>query len=107
MKPLSLREQARTDADEAATRYAEQGGLALELAFVDALQAAYELIQRHPGAGSIRHAEHVPGLPSPLRFKPLKRFDHHLVYYIDLPGHVEVIRVWHASRGLEALLTNP
>ena len=84
-----------------------QGGLALELAFVDALQAAYDLIQRHPGIGSVGHAEHASNLPSPLRFLPLKRFEHHLVYYIELPTHIEVVRVWHASRGLEALMEDP
>ncbi len=104
MKPLRLRGQARNDADEAAAWYAGQGGLALELAFADALQAAYDLIRQHPGIGSARHAQYAPELPSPLRFLPLKRFEHHLVYYIDLPEHVEVIRVWHASRGLEALM---
>lgn len=104
MKPLRLRGQARNDADEAAAWYARQGGVALELAFVDELNAAYDLIRQHPGIGSIRHAEQAPDLPSPLRFLPLKRFEHHLVYYIDLPEHVEVIRVWHASRGLDALM---
>jgi|SRR5690606_6329962 len=103
MKPLRLKDQARIDTDEAAAWYALQGGLELELAFVDALQAAFDLIQRHPGAGSTRHAEHVTGLPSPLRFFPLDRFEHHLVYYMELQDHVEVIRVWHASRGLDAL----
>ena len=29
------------------------------------------------------------------------------VYYIDLPGHLEVIRVWHAARGLGALMGEP
>lgn len=103
MKPLRLREQARKDTDAAAAWYAAQGGMALELAFAAALQAAYEHIQRHPGIGCSRHAEHVVDLPTPLRFLPLKRFEHHLVYYIELPEHVEVIRVWHASRGLAAL----
>lgn len=104
MKSLRLREQARRDADDAADWYAEQGGLALELAFADALEATYTLIRRHPGIGSTRHAEQVADLPTPLRFLPLKRFEHHLVYYIDLPDHIEVIRVWHAARGLGALL---
>ena len=104
MKPLRLREQAKSDADEAAAWYAKQGGLELELAFVDALEAAYGLICRHPRIGSTRHAEHAADLPSPLRFLPLQRFEHHLVYYIELPQYVEIIRVWHASRGLELLI---
>lgn len=107
MKPLRLREQARSDADEAVAWYATQGGLTLELAFVDALQAAYDLIQRHPGIGSIRHAGYVDDLPAPLRFLTLKRFEYHLVYYIDLPDHIEIVRIWHATRGLEALMGEP
>ena len=107
MKPLHLREQARRDADKAAAWYAEQGGLALELAFADALEAAYDLIRRHPAIGSTRHAGHVPDLLSPLRFLPLKRFEHYMVYYLDLPDRIEVIRVWHAARGLGALLNEP
>jgi toxin ParE1/3/4 len=103
VKPLYLRPQARRDVDTAATWYAGQGGVALELAFVEALQAAFARIREHPRAGSTRHARHVPDLPSPLRFFPLKRFDHHLVYYIDLPERIDVVRVWHAARGLAAL----
>lgn len=73
-------------------------------AFLAEVDAALDSIARHPAIGSLRHAEHALDLPSPLRFVPLKRFDHHLIYYIDLPQHVEVIRVWHASRGLGALM---
>lgn len=48
MTPLRLSRQARSDANEAATWYATQGGLALELVFAYALRAVYELIQQHP-----------------------------------------------------------
>lgn len=106
MKPLRLREQARVDADEAAAWYAAQGGLPLELAFIDALQAAYDLIQQYPGIGSTSHAEYADDLPVPLRFLALKHFERYLVYYIDLPAHIEVVRVWHSSRGLDALMGN-
>ncbi len=104
MKPVEWRSQARRDAAEAAYWYARQGGLLLGEAFLAEVDATLESIARHPAIGSVRHAGHASGLPSPLRFLPLRRFDHHLVYYIDLPEHVEVIRVWHASRGLEALM---
>ena len=78
--------------------------MSLGEAFLAEMDAAIESVARHPAIGSMRHAEQAPDLPSPLRFVPLKRFEHHLVYYIDLPEHVEVIRVWHASRGLDALM---
>lgn len=106
MKPLHLRTRARKDADEAAAWYARQGGMTLELAFADELSAVFDLIRCHPSAGSNRHAKYANDLPSPLRFLPLKRFERHLVYCIDLPEHVEVIRVWHAARGLSALMDN-
>ncbi len=104
MKPARWRPAARRDADDAAAWYADQGGAALALAFIDALETTINLIRRHPGAGSQRHAALVPGLPAPLRFAPLNRFDRYLVYYLDLPDHVEVIRIWDAARGLGPLL---
>lgn len=104
MKPIEWRPQARRDAAGAAHWYAQQGGLPLGEAFLADMDATLESIARHPAIGSTRHAEHASGLPSRLRFLPLKRFEHHLVYYIDLPERVEVIRVWHAARGLDALM---
>ncbi|MFT4196459.1 MAG: type II toxin-antitoxin system RelE/ParE family toxin [Pseudoxanthomonas sp.] len=103
MKPVEWRPQARRDAADVAYWHARQGGLQLGEAFLAEVDATLDTIARHPGIGSTRHAEHVADLPLPLRFLPLKRFEHHLVYYIDLPDHVEVVRVWHAARGLEAL----
>lgn len=104
MKPIEWRPLARRDAAESAYWYARQGGLPLGEAFLAEVDAALESISRHPAIGSLRHAEHASDLPSPLRFLPLRRFDHHLVYYIDLPDHIEVVRVWHAARGLAALM---
>lgn len=103
MKPARWRPAARRDADEAAAWYAGQGGTTLALAFIEALEDTIDRIRRHPGAGSQRHASVVPGLPAPLRFTPLDRFDRYLVYYLDLPTHVEVIRIWDAARGLGSL----
>ena len=50
------------------------------------------------------HAALIPDLPAPMRFFPMQRFEHYLIYYLDLPDHVEVVRVWNASRGLQALM---
>lgn len=104
MKPVEWRPQARRDATEAAWWYAREGGLPLGEAFLDAVDATLDCIAGQPATGSLRHAHCAPGLPSPLRFLPLRRFDRYLVYYLDLPEHVEVVRIWHASRGLQALM---
>lgn len=104
LRPIARRPAAERDIAGAAAYYAMQGGLALELDFIDALQGTFDLIARHPASGSTRHAHLLSQLPAPLRYHPLKRFDRYLVYYLDLPTHVEVLRVWDASRGLEALM---
>jgi toxin ParE1/3/4 len=106
MKPLPLhwRPAALQDVEALALHYAGEGGAALGLKFIAAVEAATALIAEHPQSGSRRHAFLFPDLPAPLRFHPLQRFERVLVYYLALPGQVQIIRVWHAARGLEALL---
>ncbi|MBP6750972.1 MAG: type II toxin-antitoxin system RelE/ParE family toxin [Xanthomonadaceae bacterium] len=104
MKPIYWRDAARRDLDDAAAWYAQQGGFPLETRFIAAVEATSSILREHPAAGSTRHAEDVPGLPTPLRFFPVRDFERYLLYYLDLPAHVEVLRVWNAARGLEALM---
>ncbi|MFT3756387.1 MAG: type II toxin-antitoxin system RelE/ParE family toxin [Pseudoxanthomonas sp.] len=104
MKPIHWRDSGRRDLDDAAAWYAHQGGLALELRFIAAVEASVDLASRHPAVGSTRHAGFAPDLPVPLRFLPVHGFERYLVYYIDLPERIEAIRVWDASRGLAALM---
>lgn len=104
MKPVEWRPQARDDAANAAHWHAQQGGVPLGEAFLLEVEASLLAIARHPRIGSLRHAECAVELPSPLRFLPLKRFKRYLIYYIDLRERVEVIRIWHTSRGLDALM---
>lgn len=84
--------------------YAKAGGVALEVGFLDVLEAALELIASHPDSGSTRHAYLFPELPVPLRFHPLRRFERILIYYMAMPESVEIIRIRDAARGLGALL---
>lgn len=106
MKPIYWRAAARRDLDEAAAWYAQQGGFLLEMRFIAAVEATAGIVCEHPAAGSARHAEEVPGLPAALRYFRVGGFDRYLLYYLDLPAHVEVLRVWNAARGLEALMEN-
>lgn len=103
-KPVKWSVQARRDAGDAAFWYAEQGGLALGERFLSQVEATLEHLGRFPGAGSTRHDGIVPGLPAPLRFFPVTQFERYLVYHLDLPAQVDVIRIWNAARGLDALL---
>ena len=103
MKPARWRPQARIDAADAAAWYAAQASPALELEFCDALQDAEPQVSRFPAAGSLRHAHVLPDPQTPLRFMQLRRSDRFLLNYFDLPTHVEIVRVWNARRGLDAL----
>lgn len=105
MKQVRWRRRARDDASEAAAWYGANVGVEIELAFIAAIEAGEALIAAHPASGSTRHAAVLPGLPAPLRFLRLERFERYLIYYLDLPEHVEVLRVWNAARGLDALNT--
>lgn len=102
-KPVRQRPQAQADI-AAIADYLQAESPRAALAFIDAVEASYALLSAHPASGSTRHAPLLPELPVPLRFHPLTRFDRILIYYLDLPDAVEVIRVWDAGRGLEALI---
>lgn len=104
-KPIRQRPQAAADIAAIADYLSASASPAIALRFIDAIEAAYGLLSAHPASGSPRHAHVLPELPVPLRFHPVKHFERILVYYLDQPDTVEVIRVWDASRGLEALIS--
>lgn len=100
-KPIVRREQADQDISQAADYYVAEGGERLELRFVDALDAAFEHLERNPGMGSLRYAEKLRH--SDLRFWAVKRFPY-LIFYVDQPTHIDVWRVLHDKRDLPLLL---
>ena len=102
-KPVIQRPRADQDIDEIFA-FLRKDSREAAARFLDAVQAVYELLADQPAIGSTRHAEFCPELPQPLRFHPLADFPRILVYYMDRPDAVEVIRVWDAARGLEALM---
>lgn len=96
-RSLRLRQLAGRDIDEAVAYYADQGGEALALRFVDALETAFDRIGARPAMGSPRYAIELD-LPG-LRFWPLKRFPY-LVFYVERKDHVDVWRVLHGQRDI-------
>lgn len=103
-KPIRQRPQAAADIAAIADHLSASAGHAVALRFIAAVEAAYILLSAHPASGAPHHAHVLPELPVPLRFHPVKHFDRILIDYLDQPDVVEVIRIWDASRGLEALL---
>lgn len=98
-KPVIPRELAHRDVEEAITYYLNEASEALALGFIDALQTAYQHLQRNPAIGSPRYG-HELDLPG-LRFLPLQRFPY-LIFHIEQEDHVDVWRVLHGERDIPA-----
>lgn len=94
-KAVARRSQAQKDIEQAADHYFAEGGAALEIRFIDALQAAVARIAANPGVGSRRYAAAlaIPGL----RFWRLTRFPY-LIFYMEREDQVDIWRVLHEQR---------
>lgn len=103
-KPVIQRTRANRDVDEAIEYYLRETNAATAQAFIATLEVAYVHIGRHPASGSSRYADvlDIPGL----RCWALRRFPY-LVFYIELPGQIDVWRVLHAARNIPSWLREP
>ena len=99
-KPLVRRAQARREIDDAIDHYLREGGVALALRFVDAIDQANDLIQ-HPSAGSPRYA-HLLDVPG-LRTLRVKGFPY-VFFYIEHRDRADVWRFLHGHRDVLAEL---
>jgi toxin ParE1/3/4 len=104
VKPVVPRKLANEDVDHAIAYYLGEGSKQAALAFIDALEQAYDHIGRNPATGSPRYAHDldIPGL----RSWPLRRFPH-LVFYVERDDHVDVWRVLHGQRDIPAWMHEP
>lgn len=102
MKAIEWRPRAEADAAASALWFARQGGLALGQRFLEELESTLQRIALFPASGSTRHADLAAPLPTPLRFMRVAAFERYLVYYLDLPDRVDIMRVWCVDRGLDA-----
>jgi toxin ParE1/3/4 len=101
-KPVVLRPAADRDLD-AIVAFLRKDSRQAALRFTEAIAATARLLGDHPGVGSTRHAEICHEMTAPLRFHPVPGFERILAYYVERADMVEIIRIWDAARGLEAL----
>lgn len=104
MKSVVPRQRAEQDVENAFNGYLVEAGPEVAVAFVDALEQAMSHISRHPGSGSPRYAHelNIPGL----RHWPLRKFPH-LIFYVEVPSHVEVWRVLHSHSDIPSWMQAP
>jgi plasmid stabilization system protein ParE len=102
-KPVLQRPRAEEDIDGIVAHF-RRVSPRLAVAFLDSIEASYEMLSQKPDVGSTDHALFCPELPYPLRYYPIEEFPEILIYYIDRPEAAAVVRVLDTQQGLEALV---
>jgi toxin ParE1/3/4 len=100
-KPILRRAKARRDLEAASDYYEVEAGPDVAARLLDAVQAAHEMIGRHPKAGSPRYGQET-GIAG-LRSRPVPRFPY-LIIYVELQHSIEVWRVLHSHSDIPATL---
>jgi toxin ParE1/3/4 len=100
-KPVVPRLVARRDVENAIDYYADEAGADIALRFIVALKDAYRVISTRPATGSPRFA-HELELPG-LRTREIARFPY-LIFYLERDDHIDVWRVLHRQRDMQAWL---
>ena len=97
-KPVVLRARADADIDSALDHYLLEAPRVVDR-LLAALEKAITAIENHPAAGSARYAMAL-GIPG-LRHRPVSKLPY-LVFYLEGPKDVSVLRVLHVTRDVPA-----
>ena len=93
---------ADRDIDGQAGYLMHEASLEIALRFYDATAATFENLARMPGMGEQRETAN-PRLAG-LRVWRIEGFANHLIIYRPIDGGIEIIRVLHAARDIDAVL---
>jgi toxin ParE1/3/4 len=99
---VSKTNRAKRDLAEVATHYGEES-LELELRFLAAAEKSFDRLLAVPEKGARRNYAH-PRLQT-LRMWPIPDFPRILIFYRRLGDGIEIVRVIHSSRDIEALFS--
>ena len=99
---VNKRPPAVADLIEIADFLALTSGLAAADRFLDLVEETLATIAAMPGIGTLWGSER-PALDA-VRFFPVTRFRNHLIFYRQVEGGIEVVRVLHGARELPAIL---
>jgi toxin ParE1/3/4 len=93
------------DFDDIDEYLAAQGGLDLAERFNRAAQETFRFLLRLPGLG-VANDFGNPELAG-LRMQPVRRFRNYLIFYRPTEDGIDIVRVLHGSRDLDALFSPP
>jgi toxin ParE1/3/4 len=100
--PYVLRPLAQADLDNHAYYFASNGGIVIGERFLDRARECFELLGAQPNSGWPAQMR-VASLRG-MRFARLRGFERIIVLYLPGADAVEILRVVHGSRNLDALL---
>ena len=92
--------EAERDVSDAAN-YIALHRLSAATRFLDAVDTTVLALARMPGSGRLR--EFSKPLLTGLRSRPIEAFPNYLVFYRRLERAIEVVRVLHGARNLDAI----
>lgn len=97
--------RAKLDLEECAIYLADKGSLQVALRFLECAEATFEILAGRPGLG--RHLQSTRPELEGLRYFRVQGFESHLIFYLPREIGIEVLRVLHGARDLEAILDEP
>jgi len=100
VKPVRVRPLADADIDTASA-YLRRHDPEAASRLLAALERAFRELARHPGAGSPRYAHVLPA--EGLRMWPVAG-SAYLIFYLERPDHIDIVRVLHGARDIPVLL---
>ena len=93
---------ADQDLDDQAGYLAREASLELALRFYDAAAETFAFLARTPLVGELRESRNP--LFAGIRIWRVTGFEKHLVFYRPVEGGIEVVRVLHGHRDIDAIL---
>lgn len=98
---IGIRPRARLDVVELATRIGKDSVLAANQ-FLDSSKETFAFLAEHPRIGAFYPTknERLPGL----RVFRVRKFPNHLAFYLQRENSIEIVRVVHGARDLDAAL---
>ena len=97
------RQKAAADAEEIAD-YIAKDSLQAAIRFLENTESTLNDLAAFPGSGSLFESAH-PHLAN-LRFRRVKGFPNHVIFYLQHHDAIEVVRILHGARDLDAELRN-
>ena len=103
-KKIHRRARARQDLVDIFRYYAQEAGFRVARRFFAQADATFTRLANMPGIGT--HYEHDHPALAGVRYFLISRFRSYVVFYRPVADGIEIIRVLHGARDIDAILRN-